>query len=105
MAARDDMLSGSEKSSLIAEASSRLSAFAKSPPSPEYQALLLKLIVEGAVKLDEPEVTVRCRKEDEGVVKSWCVRGGVVVVVVVVVVVFVGLAAQVFEVGCADGWK
>ena len=71
MAARDSILSGSEKESLVAEAKARLVAFAQAPPSAEYQALLLKLIVEGATKLDEADVTVQCREQDAAVVRAW----------------------------------
>ena len=36
----------------------------------EYSDLLLKLIIEGAMKMDEPLVTVRCRKADASAVRG-----------------------------------
>jgi len=61
--AREDIVLG-----LRDEAKERLSQISR--PGPEYQALLKNLIVQGLVKLSEPQVAVRVREEDKAEVQA-----------------------------------
>jgi hypothetical protein len=53
---------------ILREAEEQLAALAKDPAS--YTALLVELVAQAALRLKEPRVLVRCRKEDEELVRQ-----------------------------------